>query len=233
MIFNIIVIILLLVLFVYVSYTSYEVFNTSYKQSNYSPNTNKPVPVALDKVTTYLSPDTDGNCPGGYERDKNDINSLCHSKCLDEAKFYNVDGLIHGCSTLDTSYNATGNNYPFAKDKKTNIVSPKPTGACPSNFKLDTKSGLCHTDCPDSTYTFYGDLGCLILNKEYSQTQYGTTDTPYLIAEDGKTRFVSPTSSGACPPDFMLDYASGLCYTACQSGTFYGTKSNSKIPGCR
>jgi len=241
MIFHIIAIIILLLLFVYISYRSYEGFNTSYKQSNYTPNTNIPLPLAADKVTNYLSPDKDGNCPGGYERDKNNVNSLCHTKCKEDAKFYVLDDVVHGCVILNTSYNVKDkldasnnvNTYPYAKDNKTNIVSPKPNGSCPKNFKLDTRSGFCHTECIDNTYTFYGDLGCLIFNKEYPQTEFGNNDKEYPTTEDGNNLIVSPTSSGVCPEGFNLDYASGLCHTPCEKGTFYGTKSGSKVTGCR
>lgn len=232
MIFHSTVIIILLLLFIYISYISYEGFNTAYKQSNYSPNTNTPIPIARDKVTKYLSPNEDGNCPGGYERNKNDVNSLCHTKCKEDAKFYNVQGLIHGCVILDKSYNATNNTYPFAKDKKTYIVSPKPDGSCPKNFILDTTSGICHTPCLD-TYTFYGNLGCLLLNKEYPQTQFSSNDTPYPSTEDGNNLIISPTSNAVCPEGFNLDYESGLCHTPCEKGQFYGTKSGSKVIGCR
>jgi hypothetical protein len=51
--------------------------------------------------------------------------------------------------------------------------------------------------------------------------------------EDGNNLIVSPTSSGVCPEGFNLDYASGLCHTPCEKGTFYGTKSGSKVTGCR
>ena len=233
MIFHIIVIIILLALFIYISYRSYEDFNVQYKQSNYTPNTNIPVPVALDNTTTYLSPDNNGRCPEGYDRDTRDTNSLCHSPCKGNAKFYNVDGYVYGCVVLDTSYNQQ-KNAPFAlaKDKKTNIVSPRPNGACPKNFKLDTKSGLCYTECLDNTYKFYGDLGCIVLNKDYPQSQYGGNETPYPLTEDGNNLIVSPTSTGECPDGFKLELGSGLCHTPCDKGSFVGTKTAAGIKGC-
>ena len=237
MIFHIIVIIILLVLFVYISYRSYEGFNTDYNQEKYSPNTDKPIPTALDKITTYVSPDVNGNCPPDYTRDRNDVDSLCHSPCKPGAKFYSVDGLVQGCSILELRLPPQIiNNKPrgyFASDKKTSFFSPKPNGSCPENFKLDTKSGLCHTECEDSRATFYGPIGCSLLNTEYRQSRYGTTDEPYPVADDEYTKYVSPTSSATCPQGFILNHASGLCHTPCSSGTFSGDRSGMKITGCR
>ena len=237
MIYHLIVIILLLALFIYISYRSYEGFNTKYKQEKYSPNTDKPIPTALDKVTTYVSPDANGNCPPDYTRDRNDEDSLCHSACKSGGSFYSADGDVQGCSVLNMNFPAQKNNdktiMHFASDKKTTFVSPKPNGACPDKFKLDVKSGLCHTACEDSRATFYGPIGCSLLNTDYQQSKYGTTDNPYLVATDEKTKYVSPTSSAECPTDFILDHKSGLCYTPCSSGTFNGQKNGTNIPGCR
>jgi len=237
MIFHIIVIIILLVMFVYISYTSYEGFNTSYNQEKYSPNTDKPIPTALDKTTTYVSPDVNGNCPPDYTRDRNNIDSLCHSKCKSGAKFYSVDGGVQGCSILEMRFPPKNNNgkttMHFATDKKTSFVSPKSDGSCPENMKLDTNSGLCHTECEDSRATFYGVLGCSLLNTEYRQSKYGTSDDPYPVADDENTKYVSPTSSATCPPNFILNHASGLCHTKCSSGVFNGERTGTNIQGCR
>ena len=223
-------------MFVYISYTSYEGFNTDYNQDKYSPYTDKPIPTARDKVTTYLSPDTNGNCPPDYTRDVNDVDSLCHSKCKPGAKFYSADGMVHGCSNLITFLPPIIKDDKirgyFASDKKTSFLSPKPNGSCPENFTLDTKSGLCHTECEDSRATFYGAIGCSLLNTEYKQSKYGTKDEPYPVADDEKTKYVSPTSSATCPPKFILNHASGLCHTPCSSGTFVGERSGMNIPGC-
>jgi hypothetical protein len=234
MIFHLIIIAILLFLFIYISYVSVEKFNTSYKQSNYSPNTNEPIPIALDKVTKYLSPDLNGDCPSFYQRDKNDENSLCHSQCYEDAKFYNVDGYIHGCVVLNTQFPPKKDGgSSIAKDKKTRIISPESNGSCPKDFTLDVSSGLCYYPCADSTKTFYGELGCLILNKEYPQTKYGTSSIPFPLADDGKTQYVSPTPDAKCPENFKIDIPSGLCHIDCSFGMFNGDKYGSTIVGCK
>jgi hypothetical protein len=237
MIFHLIIIACLLLLFVYISYKSYEGFNTSYDQDKYSPNTDRPIPKALDGITTFLSPDSKGKCPPNYVRDTNDVNSLCHSPCNPGAKFYSVDGLVQGCSILNMYIKPTKKDdkiiMPFAADKKTRIVSPEPNGSCPTNLILDTKSGLCHTACEDPSQTFYGTIGCSALNTGYKQSQYGTTENPYPLANDEKTKYVSPTSNAKCPEGFILDHASGLCYTKCSSGIFDGQSVGTNIAGCR
>jgi hypothetical protein len=234
MLFHLITITILLVLFTYISYKSYEGFNATYSQSKYSPTTDIAIPKAPDG-TSYISPDKDGKCPGGFERDQSDVNSLCHAPCkMADAKFYVPDGKPVGCSVLDMNYTMENEQYQFAKDKKTNIVSPQKDGSCPKNFKLDLKSGLCHTLCANGNQTFFGALGCMILNKDFSQTKYGSTDSPYPIAEDGNTRYVSPTPNAECPEGFSLDFESGLCYTTCtDSKTFNGKKSGTGIIGCQ
>ena len=75
---KIIIIILLFVLFVLFIYTR-EGFNNQYPESNYTPNTELQFPMALDGRTTYISPDSKGNCPQGMERDINDIDSFPES----------------------------------------------------------------------------------------------------------------------------------------------------------
>ena len=217
----------------YNSYKLNEGFNTDYPQKNYIPSTQDPIPSTPDG-TSYMSPDVNGLCPSGFERDMNNVNSLCHTPCT-TGDFYNVDNTIYGCVKLNDAYpqNAHGNSFPFAKDNKTNIISPTIDAKCPKNFILDTKSGLCHTKCNEEKI-FYGELGCLLLNTEYSQTTYDGSNNPYLISEDTTTKYVSPTSSGICPKGFVLDYPSGLCYTQCESNKkFSATKTSKSIIGCR
>lgn len=214
-------------------YKTYEGFNTDYPQKKYSPSTDKPIPSALDG-TSYISPDSNGDCPSGFERDETDPNSLCHGGC-NQGKFYNVDKNVYGCVILNNDYpqqNYSSASYPFAQDKKTNIVSPNIDATCPKYFNLDIRSGLCYTTCKEGQ-TFYGEIGCALLNTQYSQTEYDGSNNPYPIAEDGNTKFVSPTSNALCPKNFSLDYSSGLCYTECPTGTkFNGNKSGSSIIGC-
>jgi hypothetical protein len=233
MLFHLISITFLLVVFTYISYNSYEGFNTKYDQKKYSPNTDIYIPKTKDG-TRYLSPDINGKCPGEFERDQSDVNSLCHTPCrVADAKFYVVNDEVIGCSVLDMNYGMKGGNYRIAKDEKTKIVSPQPDGSCPKNFKLDTKSGLCHIPCENSRHTFYGAFGCMLLNTDYPQTKYGTSDEPYPIAEDGVTRYVSPTSKIECPDDFLLDYENGVCHSVCPKGTFFdGKRSGLSIVGC-
>lgn len=235
MLLNIFIIIILFILFLWLSYKSYEGFNNQYPQRKYTPSTNIPIPTALDG-TSYMSPDSNGDCPSGFKRDITDENSLCNGGCS-KGKFYHVDDQVYGCVTLNTDYPQSDYDsnslFPFADDKKTNIVSPTSTAKCPDKFVLDIRSGLCHTQCPNDKQKFYGQKGCIILNNNWSQTQYDGSDNPYLIAEDKKTKFVSPTSTAKCPKNFNLDYTSGICHTECRSGTkFNGEKSGSIIIGC-
>lgn len=212
---------------------TYEGFNSDYPQSRYSPSTNTPIPIALDG-TSYLSPDKNGNCPNGFERDQSNSNSLCHPACK-EGEFYYDDNKVYGCVLLNKLYPQTKyskENYPFAEDQKTNIISPTIDAKCPKYFDLDIRSGLCHTKCNEEN-KFYGKAGCAKLNTNYLQTTYDGTNNPYPITSDGTTTYVSPTSNAICPTNFVLDYKSGLCHTECPSGTkFSGDKSGSTIVGC-
>ena len=228
---KIIIIILLFVLFVLFIYTR-EGFNNDYPESKYSPNSELQLPMALDG-TTYVSPDSEGNCPEGMQRDLTDIDSLCNGGCK-QGKFYRVDDTVYGCILLNKDY--PQHKYPkniLADDKKTYYVSPTSDARCPKFFDLDTKSGLCHTKCRENA-NFYGTLGCALLNTTYSQGQYDGSDNPYPYAEDNTTQFVSPTSTAVCPKGFYLDYSSGLCHTKCPSGkNFNGETSGSSIIGCQ
>ena len=212
-------------------YKSYEGFNVDYPQEKYVPYTDLPIPTAQDG-TLYISPDSNGSCPIGFERD-NYTNSLCHKKCK-EGKFYVENESVYGCIPINIDYPQENydSNYPFAEDKKTYIVSHK-NAKCPDNFVLDTTSGLCHTVCPTGQ-SFYGKYGCVKLNTNYSQTTYDGSNNVYPISEDGYTTFVSPTSTAKCPEgeNFVLDYQSGLCHTKCESGIFNGKRSGSSIIGC-
>jgi hypothetical protein len=231
----IVFLLIILIIFCILLSKTYEGFNNKYPQKKYKPSTNTPIPTALDG-TSYMSPDANGDCPSGFERDITDEKSLCNGGCK-QGKFYSVEDTVYGCVLLNTKYSQSeysGSNYPFANDKKTMIISPTSEAKCPNNFKLDIKSGLCHTECEENNL-FYGEMGCALLNTKYSQTQYDGSDNPYLIAEDTKTQFVSPTSLGKCPKNFVFDYPSGLCYTACKSGRkFNGNKSGSgnSVLGC-
>lgn len=220
--------------FIIITYKTYEGFNSDYPQKKYSPSTDKPIPNALDG-TRYISPDSNGDCPSGFERDQSKSESLCHAPC-EKGSFYNVDNKIYGCVLLNKKYpqeKYSTETYPYAEDKKTNIVSPSIDGRCPKFFELDIKTGLCHTKC-NKEEMFYGNIGCLKINTNYSQTNYDGSRNPYPIAEDSKTKYVSPTSSALCPKKFSLDYISGLCYTDCPAATkFNGTKSGSSIIGCQ
>ena len=233
---HIIIIFVLLCIFIMITYKTYEGFNIDYPQNHYSPSTDKPIPTALDRITSYMSPDSAGECISGFQRDKTNENSLCHSQCKENEKFYHVNKNVYGCLILNKEYSQekySSSNYPLAEDKKTNIVSPNIDGTCPNYFNLDIKSGLCYTKCTNDAQTFYGKVGCVKLNTEYSQSKYDGTANPYPIAEDGNTRFVSPNSSGICPTNFFLDYSKGLCHNECQSGKkFNGDKSGSSIIGC-
>jgi len=208
-----------------------EGFNNEYPESKYSPNTELHLPMALDGKT-YVSPDSNGKCPEGMERDINDIDSLCNGGC-DQGKFYKVDDVVYGCMLLNKDYPQI--KYPkhiLADDKKTFYVSPTVDARCPKFFNLDTKTGLCHTKCGENE-KFYGTLGCALLNTAYSQSQYDGSDNKYPYAEDNITQFVSPTSTAVCPNGFVLDYSNGLCHTKCPSGTkFNGEPSGSSIIGC-
>lgn len=212
---------------------TYEGFNTDFPQSRYSPSTKTPIPTALDG-TPYLSPDSNGNCPSSFERNTNDSNSLCHPSCK-EGEFYYNDSTVYGCVLLNKDYPQTKyskENYPFAEDQTTNIVSPTIDAKCPTYFDLDIKSGLCYTKC-NGENKFYGKAGCVKLNTNYLQTSYDGSNNPYPIAADGTTTYVSPTSNAICPEKYSLDYKSGLCHTECPSGTkFDGKKSGSTIVGC-
>jgi hypothetical protein len=227
---------ILFILFIFIfmiGIKTYEGFNSDFPQSRYSPSTTTPIPTALDG-TPYLSPDKNGNCPSEFERDQSNPESLCHGVCK-QGNFYYKDNKAYGCVLLNKDYpqtNYSKENFPFAKDQKTNIVSPTIDATCPKYFDLDLKSGLCYTKCNGDT-TFYGEVGCLKLNTKYSQTIYDASKNPYPIAADNETKYVSPTSSAKCPDDFSLDYKSGLCYTECPSGKkFSGDKSGSTIVGC-
>jgi len=228
--FKIISILIIFILFIIIIgfIKTYEGFNTDFPQSKYKPNRTTPIPTAVDG-TPYLSPDENGNCPNGFQRDKNNVNSLCHGECP-KGNFYYDDSKVfsnaYGCVQLNTSYTQTNyskGTYPFAKDGKTNIVSPTTDAKCPQLFELDISSGLCYTKC-DVGFNFYGDIGCIRLNTSYPQSSYNNQTIP--TAEDGITKYVSPTSNAICPKNFLLDYKSGLCYTPCQSGKkFSGDKS--------
>jgi len=234
MILHLIIIFLLFIIFVLLCYKTYENFNVDYPQKKYSPNTDKPLPTAIDG-STYMSPNENGNCPDGFERNMKDDNSLCHPPCK-FGKFYTGNNQIYGCLDLNTKYNPedySKGSYPYAKDKKTSIISPTPKAECPSNFELDIKSGLCHTKCPENS-TFFGDMGCLILNTKFSQSEYDGSNNPYILAQDQKTKIVSPTSSAMCPSGFILDYTSGLCHKQCPDRTtFNGTVSGDSVVGCQ
>jgi len=230
---KIIIIIILFVLFVLFGLFAYtEGFNNEYPESNYTPNTELQFPMALDGKTTYVSPDSKGNCPEGMKRDINDIDSLCNGGC-DQGKFYKADDIVYGCMLLNKDYpQIKYPKYILADDKKTYYVSPTIDARCPKLFNLDTKTGLCHTKCGEKEQ-FYGTLGCSLLNTNYSQGQYDGSNNPYLYAEDNITQFVSPTSTAVCPKGFVLDYSSGLCHTKCPSGKKFNSEtSGSSIIGC-
>jgi hypothetical protein len=232
---NIILILFLLILlfFLFFVYKTYEGFNSEYPQSRYKPSTTTAMPTALDG-TPYVSPDKNGACPSDFERDQTNPKSLCHAVCK-EGKFYHIDNKVYGCVLLNTAYPQTNYStatYPYAKDNKTNIVSPTIDAKCPNYFDLDLRSGLCYTKC-NGDDIFYGEAGCAKLNTKYLQTIYDGSDNPYPIAADGTTKYISPTSTASCPNKFSLDYSSGICHTECPSGTkFNGKNSGSTIIGC-
>lgn len=229
----IIILIVYLMIFIYGLIKTYEGFNTDYPQSRYKPSTTTAIPTALDG-TPYISPDKSGSCPTDFERDESNVNSLCHAECK-KGKFYHTDNKVYGCVSLNTDYpqsNYSKENYPFAKDTKTNIVSPTIDAKCPKYFDLDLNSGLCYNKCKDDL-KFYGEIGCVKLNTTYSQNTYNGDSTPYPIAADNETKYVSPTSNAICPDKFSLDYSSGLCHTACPSDKkFNGSNSGTTIVGC-
>lgn len=231
MLLNIIIIIVLALLFFYV-YQTYEGYNSTYPMKSYKPNTDTPIPTALDG-TSFLSPDSEGNCPDGFQRDQKNENSLCHIPCK-KGMFHYVGEYIYGCVLLNTEFpqgNYNG-NYPLALDNKTNIVSPNIDATCPEKYRLDVKSGLCYSPCPNNK-KFYGMNGCILMNVDYSQGSYDGSDNPYILTQDGKTNFVSPTSSATCPKGFILNHEYGLCHNPCPSGKkFNGTKSGSSFVGC-
>lgn len=234
MILHLICIFVLFIILVILCYNTYESFNSDFPQKNFSPNTDKPLPTALDG-STYMSPDSSGKCPDGFERNMKDDNSLCHPECK-FGKFYKANNKVYGCIELNKKFpqeDYANGTFPYAEDKKTSIVSPTADGTCPSNFELDIKSGLCYTKCKDNS-TFFGEMGCLILNTKFSQADYDGSDNPYLLAQDQKTKIISPTSSAICPSNFMLDYTSGLCHTECPERTkFNGTVSGQTVVGCQ
>lgn len=229
------IIFLLLLLFVTTIFINFqfnkEGFNSDYPQSNYVPSTDSPIPTAMDG-TAYLSPNSNGDCPKGFQRNINDPESLCHGGCK-EGKFYKVDDNIYGCVKLNQKYpQIKYQDYLLAYDKKTYYVSPTTEATCPKIFNLDTTTGLCHTKCKNDE-KFYGEIGCAKLNTAYSQTQYDGSDNPYPLAQDSITNFVSPTSMALCPKGFSLDYSSGLCHNKCPPGKkFNGEVSGSSIIGC-
>lgn len=235
----IVIMIFLISGFIVNSIKNYEGFNTEYPQSRYKPYKSTPLPTARDG-TSFISPDIDGDCPDGFERDKTDPNSLCHATCK-EGKFYYDDtkgfNTPYGCVVLNTAYpqtNYSKASYPFAKDNKTNIVSPDIDAKCPEYFDLHLTSGLCYTNCPVIDEKFYGEIGCVKLDTNYLQSNHiGTEEKPYPISADEYSNYVSPTSNAECPKDFTLDYPSGLCHTKCYAGTkFNGNKSGSTVIGC-
>lgn len=234
MILHLICIFVLFIILMVLCYKTYEGFNSDFPQKNYSPNTDKPLPTALDG-SSYMSPNSDGKCPDGFERNLNDDNSLCHPKC-NFGKFYSTKDKVYGCVSLNKKYpqeEYVKSNFPYAKDKKTSIVSPTSEGICPQNFELDIKSGLCHTKCIENG-TFYGEMGCLILNTKFPQSEYDGSNNQYLLAQDQKTKIVSPTSAALCPTGFTLDYTYGLCHTECPARTkFNGTVSDATVIGCQ
>ena len=234
-----VIVIIFLIGFIVSLIKKYEGFNTDFPQSRYKPYKSTPIPTARDG-TSFLSPDIDGNCPSGFDRDKTNPDSLCHAKCAQGKFYYNDDELFnkpYGCVILNTSYpqtNYSKASYPFAQDNKTNIISPDIDAKCPSYFDLDLRSGLCYTKCPIIEQKFYGEIGCIKLNTTYSQADYtGSPDNPYPIAADKNTTYVSPTSNAECPDEYILDYPSGLCHSPCPKGTkFNGDKSGTTIVGC-
>jgi len=234
MILHLIIIFLLFIILVYFSYAAYEGFNSDYPQKNYSPTTSEPFPTALDG-SSYVSPDLDGNCPSEFSRDVNDSNSLCHRQCA-RGKFYNVDKKVYGCVALSTQLpqeKYSSSNYIYTQNKKTNVVSPTATAVCPTNFELDIKSGFCHSKCRENE-KFFLHVGCIELNTRYPQSEYDGSNNKYIIADDGLTQIVSSTSSATCPPKFMLDYTSGLCYSQCPDGKkFSGALSGTSVIGCQ
>ena len=80
MILHLICIFVLFIILVVLCYKMYEGFNADFPQQKYSPHTDKPLPAALDG-SAYMSPDSSGKCPDGFERDMKDDNSLCHPPC--------------------------------------------------------------------------------------------------------------------------------------------------------
>lgn len=234
MILHLICIFVLFIILVVLCYKTYENFNADYPQKQYSPHTTKQLPKALDG-STYMSPDSEGKCPDGFERNMKDDNSLCHPECK-FGKFYSANNKVYGCVELNKKYpqeDYTNGAFPYAEDKKTSIVSPGVDAVCPSNFELDIKSGLCHTKCTDNS-TFFGEMGCLILNTKFSQSKYDGSNNPYPLAQDQKTKIVSPTSLAECPSKFVFDYTTGLCHSECSDNTkFNGTVSGSSVVGCQ
>jgi hypothetical protein len=233
---NIMLFIIFLLFIFIIGFKTYEGFNTDFPQSRYKPYKTTAIPTAMDG-TPYLSPDENGNCPNGFQRNKSNPNSLCHGVCK-TGDFYYDDSKVfsnaYGCVKLNTSYpqkNYSSATYPFAKDGKTNIVSPTIDAKCPNYFDLDLISGLCYTKC-DVDHKFYGNIGCVKLNTTYPQSNYDDKN-PYPIAADQQTKYVSPTSNAICPNGFMLDYKSGLCHSPCPSNKkFNGERSELTIVGC-
>jgi len=225
-----IIIFLLFVLFGLFLYTT-EGFNNQYPETKYIPNTEVPLPTALDG-TPYVSPYSNGTCPEGMIRNINDPDSLCNRGCKN-GNFYKVDDIVYGCVSLNTEYPQINNpTHVLADDKKTYIVSPTIDATCPKFFNLDTKSGLCHTKCGENE-KFYGKIGCVALNTKHPQSQYDVSKNEFPYAEDNTTQFVSPTSTAVCPNGFALDYFSGFCHTKCSSNKkFNGELSGSSIIGC-
>ena len=105
----------------------------------------------------------------------------------------------------------------------TPYLSPYSNGNCPEGMvrNMNDPDSLCNRECKQGEFYKVDDImyGCLSLNKDYLQINHPT----YVLADDEKTYFVSPTVDAVCPKLFNLDTTSGLCHTKCgENEKFYG-----------
>lgn len=111
---------------------------------------------------------------------------------------------------------------PIALDGKP-YISPDSNGKCPKGMVRDINDidSLCNGGCNEGKFYKVDDTvyGCMLLNKNYPQTKY----PKYVLADDKKTYYVSPTMDARCPKFFNLDPKTGLCHTKCgDKEQFYG-----------
>lgn len=117
----------------------------------------------------------------------------------------------------------------------TPYLSPYSNGKCPEGMvrNINDPDSLCNRECKQGKFYKVDDTvyGCVSLNTDYPQIN----NPKYVLADDQKTYFVSPTIDAVCPNLFNLDTKTGLCHTKCgENEKFYGkigcVSLNTKYP---